>query len=204
MLLELSRHNRLGALVAQVPHAFTNTSSNRFHLVKIAELFSGFPIHAEFRHDSWHHPSTTHFLEENGLQPVSADLPRVRQLMPFTTSVSGETAYLRLHGRNEKGWLLNGMDTRYDYSYNSRELRELLRRISAMTTRCRRVIVIFNNTTGGRAVANAFQLATFLRDGVQVDVPAAALRAFPHLREIARAVDPSAALFGDQIYRAAM
>src|SRR5512142_1935440 len=106
----LAQHNRLGALLMQFPYSFTNTSTNRFHLARLAEVFRGFPLHAELRHDSWLQSSASSFLAENGIAPVSTDLPRIRQFMPFGTAVNGDTAYLRLHGRNDKGWLLNGMD----------------------------------------------------------------------------------------------
>lgn len=184
ILQELARHSRLGALLMQFPYGFTNTGASRHHLVKLAEVFTGFPVHVEFRHDSWQTPSLLSFLTENGLRSVSADLPRVRQLMPFLTGQAGDVAYLRLHGRNEKGWLLNSMDTRYDYLYNGREIMELRRRIAALSGRCRRVVVICNNTSGGKAVANALQLACALGQGERVAVPAAALRTFPSVQEL--------------------
>ena len=65
ILQELARRNRLGSLLIQFPYAFTNTSSNRFHVVKLAELFAGFPAHCEFRHESWNQPGLMAFLEEN-------------------------------------------------------------------------------------------------------------------------------------------
>ena len=132
LLQELQRNERLGALLVQLPYAFTNTSGNRFHLVKLGELFRGFPVFVEFRHESWNQPTLMNFLSDNLLQPVNADLPRMKQLMPFITGVVGDTAYLRLHGRNEKGWLLNGMDTRYFYLYTGREWREIARRLHAL------------------------------------------------------------------------
>lgn len=197
MLQELSHAGRLGSLVAQFAYSFTNTSANRFHLVKLGEVFRGFPLHVEFRHESWNHPTLLNFLAENLLAPVNADLPRVRQLMPFITGVVGDHAYLRLHGRNEKGWLLNGMETRYDYLYNSKELRELGRRLDALSQKCSYITVICNNTTHGKAVANAFQILSLLRDGRHVLVSQATLNAFPHLQDIASVVESSPLLHQD-------
>lgn len=204
ILQELARKDRLGALLVQFPYSYTNTSAHRFHLVKLGQLFSGFPIHVEFRHESWNQPNLGSFLAEASLSSVAADLPRVKQLMPFTTSVVGETAYVRLHGRNEKGWLLNGMDTRYDYLYNSREIRELVRRVTALSQKCRNMIVIFNNTTGGKAIANALQLSAALREGRRVLVPQATLAAFPQLQEIASIAESENMLLGNSPYRQAM
>ena len=120
-------------------------------------------------------------------------MPKVRSLMPCTTSVVGDTAYLRLHGRNEKGWLLNGYDTRYDYLYNGKELREIMRRLDALSGRCARVVIACNNSTEGKSAANAFQIIAALRG--PVNMPAQSLRAFPFLRDIASAQSAQADLF---------
>jgi uncharacterized protein YecE (DUF72 family) len=203
ILAELARHNRLGALLLQFPYAFTNTSGNRFHFVKLAEVFSGFPLHAELRHESWHTPQLLDFLTESGVAPVSADFPRLKQYMPFFSGVVGDTAYLRLHGRNEKGWLSDGLDTRYDYLYNTREIQELRRRVEMLLPRCKKVIVTFNNTTGGKALANALQLRAALNEGKSVLVAPHLLKAFPHLQQIAGNNGGDAPLF-DGSYREAM
>lgn len=185
LLQELSRQEKLGSLLLQFPYSFTNTSANRFHLVRLAETFAGFPAHVEFRHQSWHHAGLLSFLRENGLGVVSADIPRIRHYMPFITGVSGPSAYLRLHGRNEKGWLLNGYDTKYDYLYNGREIRELEKRLLTLSSTCQTVTVIANNTTGGKSIPLAFQLLSSLHDGRAVHIPATALKAFPQLRALA-------------------
>ena len=179
ILQELARHNRLGSLLVQFPYSFTNTGGNRHHIVRLAEMFAG------FRHQSWNQEGLITFLRENSLGVVGADMPRIKQYMPFITAVCGETAYLRLHGRNEKGWMLNGYDARYDYQYNSREIREISRRLRGLEQRCRTVMVICNNNTGGKSLPLAFQLLSALREGKPVAVPPRTLKAFPFLRAIA-------------------
>jgi uncharacterized protein YecE (DUF72 family) len=185
ILQELAKHNRLGSLLVQFPYSFTNTGGNRHHLVRLAEVFTGFPLHVEFRHQSWNQEGLVTFLREHSLGVVGADMPRIRQYMPFITAVSGDAAYLRLHGRNEKGWMLNGYDARYDYQYNSREIREIARRLRGLEGRCRAVTVICNNNTGGKSLPLAFQLISALREGRPVAVPSRTLRAFPFLSSIA-------------------
>ncbi|MGB2958451.1 MAG: DUF72 domain-containing protein [Bacteroidota bacterium] len=204
VLQELARHNKLGGLIMQFPYSFTNTSSNRFHLTKLAELFRGFPLSVEFRHGSWDQTGLSGFLQDSGLSPVNADLPRMQQYMPFFTRTVGDTAYLRLHGRNEKGWLANDLDTRYDYLYNSRELIELKRRVENLSRKCSRVIVTFNNTTGGKAIPNALRLTSHLRGGKQLILPAASLSSFPHLQEIGSPDSAEISLFSGGAYRRAM
>ena len=70
ILQELARHNRLGVLLAQFPYSFTNTSANRFHLEKLGEIFGAFPVHVEFRHESWHQPALMGFLSEKDRKSV--------------------------------------------------------------------------------------------------------------------------------------
>jgi uncharacterized protein YecE (DUF72 family) len=204
MLAEFSRHNRLAALLAQFPYSYTNTSANRYHLAKLGEIFRGFPVHVEFRHESWNQGSVLELLNENGLRPVSADLPRIKQFMPFGTAAVPDSAYLRLHGRGEKGWLSNGYDARYDYLYNGREIQELRRRCEALSTKCRQVYVICNNTTGGKAIASALQLRAAMQQSRTVNVPASAVRAFPHLAAVAKHRAGGASLFVGPGYREAM
>ncbi|HTY57716.1 MAG TPA: DUF72 domain-containing protein [Bacteroidota bacterium] len=203
VLQGLSRGNRLGSLLVQFPYSFTNTGANRHHIVRIAEVFSGFPLHVEFRHQSWNQEGLVAFLREHALGIVGADMPRIRQYMPFITAVCGDAAYLRLHGRNEKGWMLNGYDARYDYQYNSREIREITRRLRGLEGRCRTVTVICNNNTGGKSLPVAFQILSALREGKPVPIPERTLRAFPFLRPIA-APDAGETLLPDGDYRRAI
>jgi uncharacterized protein YecE (DUF72 family) len=186
----------------QFPYAFTNVAAHRVHLQRLAEAFAGYPCFVELRHDSWNHGGLTSFLTQSGLRIVQADLPRLKQFMPFTTGLIGDTAYLRLHGRNERGWLQNGLDMRYDYLYNAREMKEIARRIDALAPRCSRVIVICNNTTHGKAVANAFQLSASVAER-KIPVPVSALKEFPQLADVAAGQDGHS-LFTDGTYRRAM
>lgn len=202
VLYELLKQERLGALLIQLPYSFTNTGANRFHLVKLAEVFRGFPLHVEFRNESWNDVRfLMNFLDENQLRPVNADLPRIGKLMPFVSGVLGETAYVRLHGRNEKGWLVNGMDTRYDYLYNARELREIARRLAALEEKSKQITVIFNNTTSGKAAANALQLLAILREGKPILVPQAISTSFPDLTGDMSVVIEDSLFAGEKIYR---
>ena len=102
LLHALLKADRLGTLLIQFPYSFTNTSTNRFHLTKLMEVFAGYPIHVEFRHESWNQASTWDVFSEHSVSLATSDLPHVKQFMPYTTSAINDHAYLRLHGRNEK------------------------------------------------------------------------------------------------------
>ncbi len=203
-LLEmLNSHGRLGAVLAQFPYSFTNTGANRQYLEMIAIRFAAFPLHVELRHASWDYPGLHALLSELKVGSVNVDLPRIRQLIPYIPRMSGDRAYLRLHGRNEKGWLLNTFDGRYDYLYNNREMQEIRRRVFALPPDCSRAFVVWNNTTAGKAVANALQCMAMLRSNGTIPAPPLALQAFPWLKEFTRTASGDAPLFGDK-YREAM
>jgi uncharacterized protein YecE (DUF72 family) len=195
ILESLQHHRRLGTVLAQFPYAFSNIGAHRFHLEKLASVLRGFPVHIEFRHSSWDQSARAGMLNDLGFAQVSADLPRVKQFMPFVAPSPGTPAYVRLHGRNEKGWLLNTYDVRYDYLYNARELAEIKRRVTAAHTGSSPVMVVWNNTTGGKAVANALQLIATLSKQGTAPIPPQALRAFPHLHQIARPEEHTGSLF---------
>lgn len=195
LLETLQHHGRLGTVLAQFPYAFTNVGAHRFHLEKLASVLRGYPVHVELRHASWDQSSTGMLLRGMGFGQVSADLPRVKQFMPLVTPLPGAAGYFRLHGRNEKGWVLNTYDTKYDYLYNSREMTELKRRVTSVHTTSAPVLAIWNNTTGGKAVVNALQLLASLTRQGTAPIPVQALRAFPLLQQVARREDHTGSLF---------
>ncbi len=200
VLHELQRGGQLGAVLAQFPYAFTNTGAHRFHLEKLAATFRGFPVHVELRHASWEQPFLARFFRDLDLSPVHADLPRIKQFPVSFPRPIGQQAYFRLHGRNEKGWLLNGYDIRYDYLYNTRELREIKRRALSVPPNCTDVLLLWNNTTGGKGLANAMEMNAALHEGRTISLPAPTLRSFPHLAKINRPADLTGSLF-DGEYR---
>jgi uncharacterized protein YecE (DUF72 family) len=203
MILDLLRErDRLGALLIQFPYAFTNTGANRYFLAKVTDTFKGYPLHVELRHETWNIPSLFDLLAEHAAAPVSVDLPRVRQFTPFFTRTVGQEAFLRLHGRNEKGWLLNGHDARYDYLYNGKEIQEIRRRVQALPKNLQQVFIIWNNTTSGKAVVNALQLTAGLVGG-RIEIPEQSLAKFPHLNDFARPAD-GASLFAPAAYKEAI
>ena len=204
VLHEVARNGRLGGAIAQFPYAFTNTSANRFYLVKLGEVFSGFPLFVELRHASWDFDGLSEFLHEQTLQLVNADFPRLRQYPSFRSDAIGGTAYVRLHGRNEKGWLVNSVDSRYDYLYNGRELQELKRRVDRLSGKAKNVVVVFNNTTGGKAVANAFQLQGMLEAERSRPIPTGTLRTFSFLSPLVQKETGQTEFPGTDLYREAM
>ncbi len=204
ILYELDRANRLGALLVQFPYAFTNTSAHRRHLQKLAELFPGFPVHVEVRNESWSEKVLVDLLRDCELAPVSVDLPPLRHFPGFLTETVGETAYLRLHGRNEKGWLINGMDTRYDYCYNEKEVREIARKAKSLANDTHRVMIICNNTTDGNAILNGLQINAQLHHQRRLSLPDRTVEVFPEVENLRAVVNEGQLSLGEESYRRAM
>ena len=203
LLESLHEHGRLGAVLAQFPYSFTNTGANRQYLERLAIKLAAFPLHIELRHASWDYPGLHALLCDLKIAPVNVDLPRIRQLIPYLPRTAGNQAYLRLHGRNEKGWLLNTFDGRYDYLYNNREMLEIRRRIFALPQNCSRAFILWHNTTNGKAVANALQCMAILKSNGAIPAPPEALQAFPWLRDFTCMPSGETPLFGGE-YREAM
>ena len=126
------------------------------------------------------------FLEELGASLSNIDQPQGRDTIPPTSINTSPLAYVRLHGRNTRGWFRQGAgrDEKYDYLYSMAELREWKDRIQRLEKRAKRTVVIFNNHFRAQAPANALELLHLL--GLPaLDPPAELLGAFPNLTELA-------------------
>ena len=68
---------------------------------------------------------------------------------------------MRLHGRNAEKWFDKNASVaeKYDYLYSAAELKEWVQRVREIASQSESIFVITNNHFGGKAVANAFQLA---------------------------------------------
>jgi uncharacterized protein YecE (DUF72 family) len=96
------------------------------------------------------------------------------------------------------------VDTRYDYLYNGKELLELRRRVELLEGKVKGVTVIFNNTTGGKAVANAFQFQAMLEAEKARLIPSNTLRTFGFLAPLGSKDTGQTELPGSDFYREAM
>jgi uncharacterized protein YecE (DUF72 family) len=185
LLHELARQDRLGGLLMQFPYCFTNTGANRNHLTKLSEVFSGFPVFVEIRHFSWDQDFLPGFMEDLGIHPVNVDLPRLRQYISCRSDAVAGMAYLRLHGRNERAWLQNHPDRRYEYLYNGPEITEVKRRVERLSGKADKVFVSFNNTAMAGALVNGFQLSAAIEKGRKQRIPSALIDRYPVLSGIA-------------------
>jgi uncharacterized protein YecE (DUF72 family) len=159
----LKSAQKYDGVLAQFPWAFKRSPAALAHLEALREALPDEPLFVEFRHASWITPELGPWLTERGLGYCSVDEPRLSGLVPPVTMVTGEDAYVRLHGRNAENWWGNGGGDRYDYDYSEPELKEWLKKVTELAERSRRTYLFFNNCHAGHAARNAKLMQELMR-----------------------------------------
>jgi len=187
---------RLGAVLMQFPHAFHDRPATRRHLARVAELLSGLPLVAEFRHRSWDNEGALRFLKDLAVGFCNVDQPSIGSTLSPTEHVTSRIAYARLHGRNAVNWFVRKEkagdargrretgSARYDYLYSMAELLPWVGRVRRMAERAEEVFIIANNHYRGKGPANALMMKSALASR-RVRAPADLAAAFPDLKGIA-------------------
>lgn len=157
----LKESGKLDGILAQFPWGFRNTEKNRNYLCELKETYNEFPFFTEFRHKSWDDSGIYDFLRSKGILFVSVDEPQIGNMMPPKASSTGDTAYIRFHGRNSDTWW-NTSGDRYDYNYNSEELGEWIEKIEVLEKTVWKIYAFFNNCHKGYAVRNAMMFKDML------------------------------------------
>jgi len=183
----LAASNRLGGILMQFPWSFPNTPENRDHLARLAEDFADYRRFVEVRHRSWQNDDALRFLRELGLNWTNIDQPASSTSVRPSAVVTGDAAYVRLHGRNSSAWFSSdaGRDERYNYLYTEEELDEWVRRIRELVETSSAVYAFTNNHYRAQAAANALQISARV-SGARVVVPDSLAETYPFLRDIAR------------------
>ncbi|MGD8538862.1 MAG: DUF72 domain-containing protein [Candidatus Aminicenantes bacterium] len=191
---------RLAAILLQFPWSFANTIANTKYLIRLFELFSGFPLALEVRHGSWADSRFCELLAEHKVCYVNIDQPLINNsIAPSAIVTHPEFTYVRLHGRNYKDWFRDGAgrDARYNYLYSKSELDEWVNRIKNLGTKSGKVFVITNNHYRGQAMANALQIKNMIT-GEKLEVPETLVAEFPVLKELIDDIKKGQlGLFGD-------
>jgi uncharacterized protein YecE (DUF72 family) len=162
VIAPLEEAGKFRGALAQFPWSFRDSRENWAYLAFLRQAFPERPLFAEFRQDSWAREETFEGLRSLGLGFCSADEPKLRGLFPPLARVVGETAYVRLHGRNAKDWWGGDNSGRYNYLYNDDELKEWAQKIRELAAQSANTFVFFNNCHAGRAVQNAKRMAELL------------------------------------------
>lgn len=150
----LKEAGKFSGFLAQFPWSFRNDEKNRHYLSNLADDYKGMNLYVEFRHKSWNEESIFDFLKHNNLLFVSVDEPSMGEMMPPVAKATGDSGYIRFHGRNKDTWWGNSGD-RYDYSYSEKELEEWIDKVEAIEKTVWKIYAFFNNCHKGYAVRNA-------------------------------------------------
>ncbi len=164
--------SRLGALLLQLSPSFSPGRHRLDELSALQEIFCDVPLAVELRNRDWmtgeQAQKTLDFYRRHKLVYVAVDAPSEAHfmIMPNTSTVtSPELAYLRLHGRNTKGYVRGRtVAERFDYLYSATELEEIANRVVQMANEAPTMHVIYNNNASDYAPLNAEQFKILLGD----------------------------------------
>ncbi|PZE20557.1 DUF72 domain-containing protein [Paenibacillus xerothermodurans] len=163
---------KLTAVLFQYPPWFDCSRQNVALLRETRERMRDLPCALEFRHQSWFEPEmrerTLDFMREEGWIHTVVDEPQAGAgtipIVPVATRP--DITYVRLHGRNVKGWQHGShpewRKQRYLYRYSTKELEEWRDRLLQLEQSCGHIYVVFNNNSGGDAADNAKELSRML------------------------------------------
>jgi uncharacterized protein YecE (DUF72 family) len=193
-LAPLVNEGRLGALLLQFPWSFRNIPENHEYLSGLIMQFMEYPLALEVRHSSWNKPEVFEWLAGLSVGFCNIDQPVIGQSMAPSARATAPVGYVRLHGRNYEHWFTSSEhpEERYNYLYSQAELEPWAARIQNIAQRADVTFVITNNHYQGKAIANALQLVSLLRNQ-PVRVPETLQEFYPELEKIAGPETSSAA-----------
>src|SRR5947199_3232936 len=126
----------------------------------------------EFRNRNWvigdQLKSTVDFLKQFKVAFVNVDAPTADHFTIMPSAINQITnpgfSYLRLHGRNARGYLSGkSVAARFDYDYSDQEITEVAERSKKLARKTRELHVIFNNNNLDYAPRAAARLRVALR-----------------------------------------
>ena len=196
-LAPLVAKERLGALLLQFPWSFRNTPENHEYLSGLVMQFMEYPLVLEVRHSSWNKPEVFEWLADLRVGFCNIDQPVIGESIAPSARATASVGYVRLHGRNYEHWFTSEEhpEERYNYLYSQAELGPWVARIQSIAQRADVTFVITNNHFQGKAIANAVQLISLLRNQ-PVRMPETLPEYYPELEKIAR-LETSAAVTGE-------
>ena len=160
-----------GCLLFQFPFSFRREPPSEEYLASLADSFRAswreIPLVVEFRHRSWAAEDALAWLRSRRIGFCCVDEPRIGNLMPPETALTGPVGYVRFHGRNAATWWKHARPAeRYDYRYADEELLEWVPKIRALEAGSEKTYVFFNNHFQAKAVDNAPRMREMLAERV--------------------------------------
>jgi uncharacterized protein YecE (DUF72 family) len=159
----LVQAGKLGAFLLQLTPSF---SPGKHELDELDGLIEGLRPHVvavELRHRGWvegdRAERTLDWLSEQRAAFVAVDAPKAVHvpIMPDIDAVTcPELAYIRMHGRDEEGYMKGKtVAERFGWDYSDEELEEIARRARSMAEQAETVHTMFNNNRGADAPSAA-------------------------------------------------
>ena len=162
---------KLGVLLLQLSPAFSPHKHKLGELEHLIEMLRDYPLAIEFRNRNWvtgeQLKSTIDFLKQHNAIFVNVDGPTAEHFTIMPSDLDEITnpsfAYLRLHGRNARGYLTGKtVAARFDYDYTDSEIAEVAERSKELARATRELHVIFNNNNLDYAPRAAVRLRVAL------------------------------------------
>lgn len=184
----LAQAGRVGALLAQFPPSFKQTSESQAYLDSLLHRFRDYPVAVELRHRSWSDDfsSTLSLLNSHDAALTQIDEPKfklsIRQnQLPNVTGFY----YMRLHGRNAAQWWKHDKsEDRYNYLYSADELTPFAETADAARRLVKKLYLYFNNHFASKAVVNAVMIKNQLGKPVPGVYPKAFVERYPEIASI--------------------
>jgi uncharacterized protein YecE (DUF72 family) len=191
LLSAIHKANRLGGLLVQFPQSFRFDGNSAAYISSLKELFGQYNLYMEVRHGSFQTADAYEFFRQARINCITIDQPVIGNAVNFKSFRTGDSLYVRLHGRNKKEWFagFGKQDTpqtdsdrskRYEYLYSPGELTEMVQQIKDVIITVEKIYIITNNHPKGNAVANAFLLMSMLIER-EVLIPETTLTSYPQL-----------------------
>jgi uncharacterized protein YecE (DUF72 family) len=145
---------KLGVLLLQLSPAFSPRKHQLSELERLINMLGDYQLAIEFRNRNWatgeQLKSTIDFLKQHNAIFVNVDGPIAEHFTIMPSDLDEITnpsfAYLRLHGRNARGYLSGKtVAARFDYDYSDKEIVEVAERSKKLARETRELHVIFNN-----------------------------------------------------------
>jgi uncharacterized protein YecE (DUF72 family) len=162
----LREAGKLGALLLQLSPSFSPRKHRLDELDQLIGFFRNDRLAIELRNRDWltapQREATLSFFAENHLPLVLVDAPASEHftVMQAENCVTDpRLTYLRLHGRNERGYVSGkSVAERFDYHYSADEIKGIATRVSELAAQAQEVHVAFNNNRSHYAPKAALQL----------------------------------------------
>lgn len=159
----LEQTGKMGAFLLQLSPSFSPRKHRLDELEHLLGLFEGRKIAVELRNRGWVQeeqlPETTAFFKSHKATWVVVDAPESAHfmVMPTVSLVTNpDLAYMRLHGRNEEGYVKGRtVADRFNYLYSDQELREIKEKVTEIAKEARETHVIYNNNASDYAIQSA-------------------------------------------------